>query len=392
MGIAMQTREADVVVVGAGSVGSMAAWQLSRRGLKVVALDRFSIPGPLSAYAGESRLFRKVYAEGGHYTPLLQRSQDLWLELGAASGTTLLELPGAVTIAGQGDPDLDALLRATESYQLSYEILDSSQARARFPGHTILDTDTVFFDPEGGFVRSEKAVNAAIRLAVDSGVTLLPDRKVLAVEPDRDGYRVRTQQEVVLAPKVIVSAGTGAGAVVEALGTHLAVLPQVLTWFPVRPGSTFGAPGSPTFIRRSADAQFYGFPSSDGWTVKVAASIYLDEVASMELPPVWDPAHLATIRGWVDTYLPELVPDPVRAAVCADGYTVDEDGLLGEVPGMPGVIAAVGFSGHGFKMATAFGAVAAELALTGSSPTDIAHLDPARFLAPGTTVSHLALA
>jgi sarcosine oxidase len=50
--------EADVVVVGAGSVGSMASWQLAARGLRVVAIDRFTIPGPFSAYAGETRVFR----------------------------------------------------------------------------------------------------------------------------------------------------------------------------------------------------------------------------------------------------------------------------------------------------------------------------------------------
>ena len=41
-------READVLIVGAGSVGSMAAWALSSRGhTDGIALDRFSIPRPL---------------------------------------------------------------------------------------------------------------------------------------------------------------------------------------------------------------------------------------------------------------------------------------------------------------------------------------------------------
>lgn len=388
----MNTRETDVVIVGAGSVGSMAAWQLGARGIDVVALDRFSIPGPFSAYAGESRLFRKVYAEGAHYTPLLQRSQDLWRELEAASGADLLAVTGAVTIAGEGHPDLAALLRASSSFQLSHEILAGDEARRRFPGHAILDTDTVFFDPEGGYLRSERAVTAALQLAAAAGVTFLGDRRVTAVEPHADRYLVQTSQETVLAQKVIVSAGTGSGLVSEALHTHLSVLPQVLTWFPRRAGSHFGGPGTPAFIRRSDDALFYGFPSSDGWTVKVAASVYLDEVDSMELPLVWDPRHLDTIRGWVAQYLPELVPDPVRIAVCADGYTADEDGLLGEIPGMPGVIAAFGFSGHGFKMASALGAVAAELAVDGTSTTDVGYLDPTRFLHDRPSPTSLTLA
>lgn len=65
----MTVVDADVVVIGVGSVGSMASWQLASRGLRVVGIDRFPVPGPFSAYAGESRVFRMVYAEGGHYTP-----------------------------------------------------------------------------------------------------------------------------------------------------------------------------------------------------------------------------------------------------------------------------------------------------------------------------------
>ena len=112
----MTITEADVVIVGAGSVGSMAAWQLAARGLRVVAVDRFSVPGPFSAYAGESRVFRMVYAEGGHYTPLLRRARDLWRELEAATGTTLLTVTGVVTILDEDHSGHAALLRAGRDY------------------------------------------------------------------------------------------------------------------------------------------------------------------------------------------------------------------------------------------------------------------------------------
>src|SRR6185437_5657400 len=134
--------------------------------------------------------------------------------------------------------------------------------------------------------------------------------------------------------------------VCAALGTHLAVLPQILTWFPIADPGAGRPPVEHVFIRSSHEAQFYGFPSTDGWTMKVAASIYLDEVASMTQPPAWDPRHLDTGQSWVRTFLPDLVPHPVRAVLCADGYTVDETGLLGPVPGLDGVVVATGFSGH----------------------------------------------
>ena len=150
----MTSLETDVVVVGAGSVGSMASWQLASRGLRVIGVDRFSIPGPFSAYAGESRIFRKVYVEGGHYTPILQRSQDLWRDLEKVSGTRLLHTTGAVTIYDEHNPRLASLLAAAQDHGLDSELLRGDEARSRYPEHLIRHTDVTVFDPEGGYLSS----------------------------------------------------------------------------------------------------------------------------------------------------------------------------------------------------------------------------------------------
>jgi sarcosine oxidase len=383
--------EADVVVIGVGSVGSMASWQLAARGLRVVGVDRFMIPGPFSAYAGESRVFRMVYAEGGHYTPLLKRARDLWRQLEAESGASLLHATGVVTIMDHDHPDHEALLRAGQERGLAYEVVTGDEARRRLPHHLIRDTDVALFDPEGGFVLSERAVFAAVRLAERQGASFLGGRKVLGLEPRAQGWSVRTDTEEILARRVLVSTGTGAGPACAALGTHLAVLPQILTWFPIADPGARRPHEMQVFIRSSRDARFYGFPSTDGWTMKVAASIYLDEVATMDRPLAWDPGHLGTIQSWVRTFLPDLVPRPVRTVLCADGYTADSTGLLGPVPGMDGVIVAAGFSGHGFKMAPSLGAAAAELAWDGTTATDVSFMDPGRFLGQGRAVTGLPL-
>jgi sarcosine oxidase len=376
--------EADVAVVGVGSVGSMASWQLARRGLRVVGIDRFAIPGPFSAYAGESRVFRMVYAEGGHYTPLLQRGRDLWRELEAESGSSLLEVTGVVTITDEDHPDYAALLRAGRERGLAYEVATGDQARRRFPQHLIRDGEVAVFDPEGGYVRSERAVFSAVQLAQRHGATFLEDRTITSLDRSGSSWLVR-------ASRVLVASGTGAGSVCAALGTHLAVLPQVLTWFPIADPARYCSQEQQVFIRRTRDAQFYGFPSTDGWTAKVAASIYLNEVPSMARPLTWDPRHLDTVQSWVGTYLPDLVPRAVRTVVCADGYTVDDTGLLGGVPGMEGVVVAVGFSGHGFKMAPALGAVAADLIVAGTTGTDIGFMNPARFLPRSLSIAALPM-
>ncbi len=394
----MTALETDVVVVGVGSVGSMAAWQLAARGLRVIGVDRFSIPGPFSSYAGESRIYRKVYSEGGHYTPILQRSQDLWRELEKISGAGLLRTVGALTIYDEHNPRLATLLAASADNGLEHELLRGDEARSRYPEHVIRDGDVTLFDPEGGFLSSEKAVIAALAEAERLGAEFLGNRKAHSVEKHGDRYLVKTDHEEIIASRVVISQGNGAGAVCEALGTHLEVLPQVLTWFPMRNPAKFHREGMPVFLRRAEDgerldggARFYGFPSSDGWTIKVSGSVYMDEVESMERPLVWDPEHIDPIRAWVREFLPGLIPEPVRVATCADGYLPDETALLGAVPGMEGVITAVGLSGHGFKMASGMGAVVADLAVDGVTATDVSFMNPTRFLGADAQFTSLAL-
>ena len=335
--------------------------------------------------------------EGGHYTPILQRAHDLWRDLEKISGTRLLNITGAVTIYDEHNPRLAPLITAAQEHGLDCELLRGDEARTKYPEHVIRDTDVTIFDPEGGYLYSEKAVTAALVEAARLGAKFLGNRKAHSVETNGDRYIVRTDQEEIIASRVIIAQGNGAGAVCKELGVHLSVLPQVLTWFPAVDPSLFCREDQPVFLRRAEEdgrsdqAQFYGFPSADGWTVKVVGSLYMDEVESMEKPLTWDPQYLEPIRAWVREFNPGLMPDPVRVATCADGHLPDETGLLGTVPGMDGVVAAVGFSGHGFKMASALGAIAADLALDGTTATDVSFMNPSRFLGPDSPLTSLAL-
>src|ERR1700722_20096620 len=185
-GRAMVVLDTDVVVFGAGSAGrwaagSMASWPPAARGLRLIGIARFMIPGPFSAYAGESRVFRMVYMEGGQYTPLLQRARDLWRELEAASGTELLTVTGMVTITDHDHPVHAALLRAGRERGLSFEAVSGPEARQRLPQHLIRDGDVAVFDPEGGFVRSERAVFSALQQAQRHGASFLGQRPDLAL-------------------------------------------------------------------------------------------------------------------------------------------------------------------------------------------------------------------
>ena len=76
----------------------------------------------------------------------------------------------------------------------------------------------------------------------------------------------------------------------------------------------------------------------------------------------------------------------MRRAFCRGGYsglytlTPDSHPLLGHAPGIEGLLLAVGFSGHGFKLSPAVGQGLAELITSGSYQTlDLSPLRPTRY-------------
>ena len=46
----------DVIVLGLGAMGAAAAWQLARRGAKVLGVDRYTPPHNLGSTHGETRI------------------------------------------------------------------------------------------------------------------------------------------------------------------------------------------------------------------------------------------------------------------------------------------------------------------------------------------------
>src|SRR6266699_3941110 len=89
----------EIVVLGLGAMGSAAAFQLAKRGRKVLGLDRFAPPHSLGSSHGDTRITRLAIGEGEHYTPLALRSHQLWRELERETGTELLTTCGGLIIS-----------------------------------------------------------------------------------------------------------------------------------------------------------------------------------------------------------------------------------------------------------------------------------------------------
>ena len=148
----------DVIVCGAGVIGSATALNLAKRGKKVLLLEQFDFLHRRGSSHGESRIIRKTYPEE-FYTNMMFRAFDEWDRLQAEAGTDCITWTGGIDMAPDGNPDITSLIASCRRSKVPHQVLDSKGIRERFPQFTnVPDTYTGVYCPEAGVVNATKAV------------------------------------------------------------------------------------------------------------------------------------------------------------------------------------------------------------------------------------------
>ncbi|MDT0441445.1 N-methyl-L-tryptophan oxidase [Streptomyces johnsoniae] len=376
--------DADFAVIGLGAMGSMTAWQLARAGASVIGFEQYGLGHDRGASAGESRLFRMAYHEGAAYVPLLRRARELWQDLSELSGQRLFHPTGCLSIGRPELPQMRNVLASVDEHGLDHEVLDPEQLAARYPQHLVHDGEIGILDSGGGVLRPEPAVLAACAQAREHGARLLPRTRVTAVRYEDDRVRITAGGTEYTARTVIFTAGPWSEQLLPDLAPHLTVRPLVLTWFaPAGDPADYAEDRFPAFIRDTEGVHLFGVPVLDGMSVKTGfADVFGDLPDAEAYTRDLDERRLRPVGEAVRRFLPGLHPDPLRYAVYMEGYTPDRTAVVDRLPGTDRALVLAGFSGHGFKMAPAFGRIAAELALHGGTDLDLTSMSATRFPAP----------
>ena len=274
----------DIVVVGLGAIGSATVYQLAKRGNKVLGIDRFTPPHANGSSHGESRIIRQAIGEGEEYVPLVLRSYELWREIEQETGRELLTITGGLTLESRnregvlhGRRDfLDQAIRCAEKFAIRYQILETAEIRKFYPQFTVSD-ERAYFEYETGFLRPEICIQAQLELARKRGAAVQNDEFVVSIDADGpSAVTIKSSRGVYSAQKVVIATGSWITSFLPVRYTHLfKVYRQVMYWFEIKPNrrSTFARPVFPIFIwifGKRGDFGFYGFPTLDGKTIKVA--------------------------------------------------------------------------------------------------------------------------
>jgi sarcosine oxidase len=362
-------------------MGSAALAHCALRGARVCGFEQFGREHELGASSGKTRIIRQAYFEDPAYVPLLLRAYELWRDLEECSGEELLRRTGLLMAGSERSEVITGSARAAQLHRLPVEYLSTADLRARFPMLRVRDGEVGIFEREGGAVFPERAIHAHLELAQSLGAQTSFGTALHSWESARDGVRIELADGTsVTARKLVLTLGPWFAQVMRDAGVTLQVQRNVQAWFEPQ-SDAYAAGRFPAFLieRQDLPAPLYGFPDfGDG--VKAAfhglGEITTADALQREIDKNRDVDPLAhAVQEW----MPDAALRFLGGKACMYALTPDRHFVVGVHPKDERVILCGGFSGHGFKFASVIGEIAAQLALDGGTPHNIAFLSMQRF-------------
>lgn len=369
----------DVIVVGAGVMGSSTAYQTSKRGHKTLLLEQFDFLHHRGSSHGESRTIRATYPED-YYSQMVIQSSELWKKDEAEVGYKVYFESCQLDFGPADQKSLNSIISNCQKQGISHQILDHLQIFEKFSGSIKIEEDWVGLVSEiGGIIKPTKAVAMFQALALKNEAVLKDNMAVIAIDrvagdgeilvSTRSGERFRGR-------KCVVTVGAWMKKLVKSVsGLDLPIQPLETTvcYWRIKEGFeekfTMGAGYLPT-IASYGKPYIYGTPSFE-YPGLIKIAVHNGRPCDPDKRPWSKGVQIDELRKWIEDRFSGLVDssDPVVTQSCMYSVTPDEDFVIDFLGGefSKDVVIGGGFSGHGFKMAPVVGRILADLALEGEA-------------------------
>jgi sarcosine oxidase len=343
-------RDVDAVVVGAGVMGTAAAWRLAGRGRQVVVLEQFDLGHDRGSSHGSVRVFRFSY-DDPLYVGMAMEALPLWRELEEESGRTILTITGGFDSGPM--EHLEANAKALATRGASLEMIDGAELMRAFPSISVPADSPALHQPDAGVIFAELAVRTFAERAAEHGADLHERSPVLGIRSSGDRVEVMTADQTFRARTAIVTAGSWARGLLEGVGIDLPVVPsrETVAFFALKDESPV-----PVLVEWTSPPT-YALPSP-GQGLKAGWHRSGPEAEPGRPGPV-DGRVIDHLSGWVAEHYPSADPQPHHVETCMYTNTADESFIL-ERHGP--IVVGSACSGHGFKFAPLIGERLAELA------------------------------
>ncbi|MGH2790581.1 MAG: N-methyl-L-tryptophan oxidase [Actinomycetota bacterium] len=338
--------ESDVVVIGAGVMGSATSYALAHSGLSVNLVEQFDPGHNRGSSHGSSRIFRFSYPDP-MYVEMAQESLSLWRAAEERTGQSLVVTTGGLDV-GEG---IEANADSLQSCGAPFEMVKGPDVAARWPQVHVADDEIALWQPDAGVALADHAVSTFLRAARRAGVRLHRSTRVERLEITEEGVDVFSGDKVFHAGVAVVTAGGWAKSILSTVGVTLDVRPTRETV------SYFSIPGPPPTLVDWSDPAVYALPAP-GYGLKAGEHIAGPTTDPDETGELSEDS-IERVSAWVSRRFPTADPTPAHAETCIYTNTPDEHFVI-ERHGQ--IVVGSACSGHGFKFAPLIGKRLAELA------------------------------
>jgi D-hydroxyproline dehydrogenase subunit beta len=219
--------QADVVIIGAGIIGTSCAYFLAKGGLRVVIVERGGVASGTSG-AGEGNILVSDKTPGPELE-LARHGRVLWENLARELPDDFeFEPKGGVVVAGSEAnlPSLLGSLRELQGANIEAYQLDTQQIRDLEP-HLAHDIAGATFFPQDAQVQPMLACAAFAKAAVRHGAQLLSHTAVFGIKTDAAGVtEVLTTRGEIATRTVINAAGPWSREIAKLVRIELDVQPR----------------------------------------------------------------------------------------------------------------------------------------------------------------------
>lgn len=379
------TQKFDAIVLGAGGMGSAAAYYLSLAGQKVLLLEQFELDHQKGSSYGFSRVIRYTY-DNPIYIELMRAAYPLWFALEEEAQEQLYVKTGGLDFGFPTQETFQTLKQSMDEAKLDYEYLEADEVSQRFPQFRLDDGMAAFFQSETGLLRTSRCVLAHIRLAEKLGAKVIDRTPVTKIIPHTSSVEVQTETETYTAERLVITAGSWAKAFLAEQGIDLSlkIMPCQLGFYQPKKSEAFKPGRFPVFFAHmngDYGEMPYGIPHEDESIGVKVTTFYgwqtVDRPSEVDYTPSEE--WLERIRNFSRQYIPDAAGETISTRRCLYTLTPDKHFIVDRHPQYAHIAIGAGFSGHGFKFSTLIGKMLAELALEGKTEHDTSLFKLSRF-------------
>jgi len=374
---------ADLVVIGGGVIGCSTAYNLAQQGAKnVVLLERKSVcSGGTAKSCAICRTHYSIRANMVHAVESLKIFEN-FKEVVGGDAQAGFHRTGYLILGPEAhrEPMLE-VFRAQNALGIDTAVLTPAEAHQMHPLLQFDDVAVIGYDTRAGYCDPHLTTTTYVQRAKDLGVSVRTDTPVTGLKAVGGGLKqVQTPAGVIETPTVVIIAGPWTNSIAQWIGVkfpyevsrHKVITlrinqPYDLDWPTVKDLTT---PTKIYFRPETGGVVLVG-TGDHGDPIEDADSLSDDQV---------DMEHVDRIGGLIAHRMPSFA-DAQYTAGWTGPYdiTPDWNPILGAVPGCEGLFVAVGFSGHGFKMAPTVGESLAQTLLGLPVRVSIDAYSPTRF-------------